>query len=84
MILVAGEPTPREDNMANTIARATGHDSTRTKQVSRLGSRFSSTEAATWRTFARTQVAADGSVEIEVARDGGVIHKHTIGPEGAK
>lgn len=70
--------------MANTIARATGHDSTRTKEVHRLGSRFASTEAATWRTFARTQVTADGSVEIEVARDGVVIHRHYIGPECEK
>ena len=67
--------------MAKTIARATGYDRTRTKDTHRLGSEGSAAEAATWRTFARTYVAKDGSGYVEVTRDGLVIHRHDFGPE---
>jgi len=61
--------------MAATIAKATGHDSSRSKYVHRLGHQSSSVEAATWRTFARAYVARDGSGYIEVVRDGTPLHR---------
>lgn len=70
--------------MAATIATATGHDSTRSKQVHRLGHQSSSAEAATWRTFATAHVCRDGSGSVEVRRDGVVIHRFSFDPEGAR
>lgn len=67
--------------MANTIARATGHDSSRSKETTRLGSRSAQTQAATWRTFVDAEVWADGRVQITVKRDGAVIHSFDLGPE---
>ena len=60
--------------MAATIARATGHDKSRDKEVHRLGSESSAVVAATWRTFARAHVNKDGSGYVEVRRDDKVIH----------
>ena len=60
--------------MANTIAQATGVDKTREKTTHRLGSVQANVSAATWRTFARAVVWADGSGYVEVERDRKVIH----------
>lgn len=68
--------------MAATIARAIGHDTTgRTKEATRLGSRSTEAEAATWRTFARVEVQADGSGLFTITRDGVAIHAYRWGPE---
>lgn len=67
--------------MAATIARATGHDSTRSKEVHRLGHQSSSVTAATWHTFARAHVNRDGSGRVWVERDGKVIHEFEFGAE---
>ncbi len=60
--------------MANTIAIATGYDSTRTKETHRLGSIKAQAEANTWRTFARVLTRADGTVHVTVTRDGKLLH----------
>jgi hypothetical protein len=70
--------------MAATIARATGHDSTRTKEKHTLGSVASTVEAATYRTFAEAEVYADGHGEVLVRRDGEVIHRFEFGPEDGR
>ena len=67
--------------MAATIAKATGYDSTRTKETHRLGSVSSKAEANTWRTFCTSFVAADGSGFVEVTRDGQRLVWHSFGPE---
>lgn len=56
--------------MANTIAKATGGDATREKTTTRLGSRYASAQANTWRTFATVTTWADGHVTVEIERDG--------------
>lgn len=68
--------------MAATIAKARGYDSSRIKEVHRLGSQASSAEANTWRTFTTTSVTADGSVIQTVVRDGVTVHRFELGPEG--
>lgn len=68
--------------MAATIARAFGFDSTRTKEVSRLGHHSARGEANTWRTFTSCNVRADGSGEVTVVRDGVILHRYEFGPEG--
>jgi hypothetical protein len=70
--------------MANTISRCYGHDSNRTKNASRLGSRASSGEANTWRTFTTCYVEADGSGYVMVKRDGVVIHRYEFPAEGSR
>ena len=68
--------------MAATIAHARGYDkSGRVKETHRLGSMASEAEAATYRTFAIVHVRRDGSGEVQVKRDGRVIHAWTFGPE---
>lgn len=66
--------------MAATIAKATGYDSWRRKDVHRLGSQGAGTEAATWRTFARVFINRDGSGSFSLIRDGFTI---PIVPNGA-
>jgi hypothetical protein len=67
--------------MAATIATARGGDSTREKVTHRLGSRYASAEAATWRTFATVTVWADGSGEVTITRDGATLHRFAFGSE---
>ena len=67
--------------MANTIAKAPGGDATREKTTTRLGSRYASAQANTWRTFATVTTWADGRVSIEVERDGGRILDVQLRPE---
>lgn len=68
--------------MAATIARATGYDKSRVKQVHRLGSQSSEAQAATWRTFVDAVVKRDGSGHVRVSRDGLLLHHFEFGPEG--
>lgn len=56
--------------MANTIAKATGGDATREKTTTRLGSRYASAQANTWRTITETTVFADGHGYWTLTRDG--------------
>ena len=67
--------------MAKTIAKCCGHDSSRTKEAHRLGSKCASAEANTWRTFTSCHVNADGSGTVQVKRDGKIIHLFDFGPE---
>ena len=67
--------------MANCIAKASGQDKTRRKDVQRLGSESAFTEAASWHTKALGWVNKDGSGYVEVHRDGKVIHSWAFGPE---
>ena len=67
--------------MAKTIAKACGHDKTRTKEVHRLGSQSSTGEANTWKTFSSTTINADGSGHFCVKRDGKTIGFSSWGPE---
>lgn len=67
--------------MAATIARATGHDSTRSKTVGRLGSQAAEVEAATWQTFVTAYVNRDGAGYVEVKRGQETIHRFEFGPE---
>jgi hypothetical protein len=67
--------------VAKTIAKATGEDSNRSKEVHRLGSMCSTGEANTWKTFSRTHINADGSGHFLLKRDGQIIHSHKWGPE---
>ena len=62
--------------MANTIAYATGHDSTREKTVHRLGSRASSAKVATWTRSAEVTIYADSSGEFVLRKiNGEVLHR---------
>ena len=70
--------------MAATIAIARGYDSSRIKEVHRLGSRHSAAEANTWRTFTYAGVNADGSGMVRVMRDGIEIHRFEFGPESER
>ena len=68
--------------MAATIAKATGYDkSGRVKEVHRLGHHSAAAEAATWRTFAKVWVRADGRGYVEVTRDGETLHRFDFGQE---
>jgi hypothetical protein len=67
--------------MVATIARATGYDRVRAKEVHRLGSEAARATAATWRTFATAEVRANGRGWVEVKRDGVLIHVFEFGPE---
>jgi len=67
--------------MANTIAWATGYDSTRVKETHRLGSVRAIANANTWCTFATACVNADGSGYIRVVRDGTVLKEFSFGAE---
>ena len=67
--------------MAKCIARATGIDKSREKQVHRLGSRMAKAQAATWHTTACALVMADGSGCVEVTRDGKTIHRFDFDAE---
>ena len=70
--------------MAATIAKATGYDSGRHKDVHRLGSMASRAEAATWRTFAIAYVNRAGAGFVEVVRDGKTLHTFEFGPESGE
>ena len=70
--------------MAATRAQCWGHDSTRVKRASRLGSRCAEAEAATWRTFARVTVHADGSGTVTVTRNGETLHRFVWDSEAPK
>jgi hypothetical protein len=76
-------PRSSEGQMAATIARATGHDRSRSKETHRLGSEWADASAATWRTFATVTVRKDGSGVVSVIRDNSPIHAFTFGPESA-
>ena len=81
--LIAGlKYSPLEDQVAKTIARATGMDNSRIKNVHRLGSKCAEGQANTYRTFTTAYVAADGSGYVHVKRDGKMLHNFTFGPEG--
>ena len=67
--------------MANCIAWACGEDTTRVKEVRRLGSVGARTKAATWRTFVTVDVRADGSVDVRVIRDGATVHTYRLEEE---
>ena len=67
--------------MAKTIAKAIGMDSTRIKNVHRLGSKCAEGQANTYRTFTTCYVSADGSGYVHVERDGKMLHNFTFGPE---
>lgn len=67
--------------MANTIAKAYGNDSIRTKGTHRLGSQSATGEANTWRTFSKTHINKDGSGYFQLERDGKIIYSHKWGPE---
>lgn len=69
--------------MAATIAEATGFDTGRTKTTHRLGSRAAETTAATWHTFAKARVEADGSAVMELTRNGRTIIRSTLSAEAA-
>lgn len=63
--------------MAATIARAQGFQkdgSAKNSEATRLGHGYSTAKAATWRTFAEVTVWADGHGEVEVKRDGEILH----------
>lgn len=59
--------------MANTIARCVGYDKARMKEVTRLGSVASEASAATWHTFAKVFVKADGSGWASAIQNGKII-----------
>jgi len=67
--------------MAATIARATGNDSSRSKETHRLGAQSSTARADTWRTFTTAHVNHDGSGYVEVVRDGVTLHRFEFGAE---
>lgn len=67
--------------MAKTIATATGYDKSRVKEVTRLGSEYSMAEAATYKTFAKVVVFADGSGYVEVKQNGKSIHDFAFDKE---
>jgi hypothetical protein len=70
--------------MAATRAAARGFGKNGNQQageVTRLGHGAAEGRAATWRTFASAYVRADGSVEIEVKRDGEIKLAWTLEPE---
>ena len=67
--------------MANCIAKATGIDGSRRKDVQRLGSLAAQASANTWNTFATVYVRANGSGEVEVKQNGETIHRFTWGSE---
>jgi hypothetical protein len=54
------------------------------KETHRLGSTASAVEAATWHTFARAEVFADGHGAIEVVRDGATLARFDFGPENVR
>jgi hypothetical protein len=70
--------------MANTIAKAHGLDSTRTKSTQRLGSQSATGEANIWRTFSKIHINKDGSGIFQLKRDDNVIYIYKWGPEIAK
>jgi hypothetical protein len=67
--------------VAKTIAIAVGEDSSRRKEVHRLGSQCSTGQANTYKTFSSTTIWADGSGFFELKRKGEIIHSHKWGPE---
>jgi hypothetical protein len=67
--------------MAKTIAKAHGNDKNRCKETHRLGSKSSTGEANTWRTFSKTHINADGSGHFQLERDGKIIHSYDWGKE---
>lgn len=67
--------------MANTIATATGRDSSRIKETHRLGSVSAEACAATWHTHAEAYVNADGSGYVLVKRRHEILHRFEFGPE---
>lgn len=69
--------------MANTIAKAYGQDTSRCKEVHRLGSQSATGEANTWKTFSKTHINADGSGYFELRRNGELIHTWEWGPENS-
>lgn len=70
--------------MAATIAICEGHDSSRVKRVTRLGSKCAYVQANTWRTFAEVTTWADGSVRVSITRDGEAVHSFELEAEGVK
>jgi len=67
--------------MAKTIAKASGQDSNRCKEVHRLGSKSATGEANTYQTFSRTHINANGSGCFILRRNGEIIHTYSWGPE---
>jgi hypothetical protein len=70
--------------MANTRAVLIGSDRTRDKEAHRLGSVSSAATVATWRTFVRSHIRADGSGYVLVIRDGKAIHSYEFGTENGE
>lgn len=66
--------------MAATRARAIGHDSSRSKETSRLGAHSAEGHADTWKTFTECYVHQDGSGHLDVRREG-VTLRIMFGPE---
>lgn len=64
--------------MAKCYAEATGVDKTRRKVVHRLGSVAASTVAKTWRTYVESTVWADGTIRVNVTRDGKTLHVYRL------
>ena len=54
--------------MANTRARCIGHDKTRCKESSRLGSEAAEAHADTWQTFTACRVDDEGAGYVSVQR----------------
>ena len=70
--------------MAATIGRVQGYrrdGQNQAKQATRLGHGGVRVEGATWRTRVIVEVMADGSIAIDVLRDGSPIHNWRCGPE---
>lgn len=59
--------------MANCIAEATGYDTSRVKEVHRLGSEDASVRAATWATSALAHIHKDGTASVEIRRNGATL-----------
>lgn len=59
--------------MAATIARATGHDTSRSKPAQRTGSEWASAEAATWNSSAQAEMRKDGSGYVQLRRRGRIV-----------
>lgn len=69
--------------MAKTIAKATGFDNCRSKEVHRLGSISSMAEANTWHTFSKTTIHEDGSGGFTLIRNGITIFTVSWNEENA-
>lgn len=70
--------------MAATTARAQGitkHSTTQNQEVSRIGHGAAKASVPTWRTFVNVYIRADGAGDVEIRRDGKLIHAFEFDPE---